>query len=142
MKKFTVYITTFIGLSLIVVLSFDSFVMPAYVRMNSGRYMVNVIDKKIEYANKVLKSEGYRSLISDTLFTASFEPGIVVDQYPAPNTRVKEGRTVRLKIAQPEKMVPVATIVNAHPGSRLSCIKKSTGVVVFLWFSMISLFFS
>ena len=111
MKKFTVYITTFIGLSLIVILSFDSFVMPAYVRMNSGRYMVNVIDKEIEYANKVLKSEGYRSLISDTLFTASFEPGIVVDQYPAPNTRVKEGRTVRLKIAQPEKMVPIPDLI-------------------------------
>jgi hypothetical protein len=31
-------------------------------------------------------------------------------------------------------MVPVATIINAHPGSCLPYIKKSTGVVIFLWF--------
>ncbi len=111
MKKFAVYVTTFMGLSLIVILTFDSFFMPAYVRMNSGRYMVNVIDKKIDYAHKILKSEGYRSLISDTLFTAAYESGIVVDQYPAPNTRVKEGRTVRLKIAQPEKMVSIPDLI-------------------------------
>ena len=60
--------------------------------------MVNVVDKKIDYAQKVLESEGYKSLVSDTLFTTTYESGTVVDQYPAPNTRVKEGRTVRLKL--------------------------------------------
>ena len=111
MKKFVVYVTTFIALSMIVIMTFDSFLMPAYVRMNSGRYMVNVIDKKIDYAQKVLKSEGYRSLVSDTLFSAAYESGTVIDQYPAPNTRVKEGRTVRLKISQPEKMVSIPDLI-------------------------------
>ena len=89
MKKIAAYSITFVGLCLSVVFIFDSFLMPSYVRMNSGRYMVNVIDKKIDYAEKVLDSEGYRSLISDTLFTTAYESGTVVDQYPAPNTRVK-----------------------------------------------------
>jgi len=111
MKKFVVYVAMFVALSMIVIMTFDSFLMPAYVRMNSGRYMVNVIDKKIEYAQKVLNSEGYRSLVSDTLFSAAYEPGTVIDQYPAPNTRVKEGRTVRLKISQPEKMVPIPDLI-------------------------------
>ena len=56
-------------------------------------------------------SEGYKSLISDTLYTAKFQPGTIVDQYPLPNTRVKQGRTVRLKVAQPEKMVPIPDLI-------------------------------
>ena len=111
MKKVVLYITFFLGLCLLVIMIFDSFIMPSYVRMNSGRYMVNVIDKNIDYAKKVLVSEGYRSLISDTLFSSAYETGTVVDQYPTPNTRVKEGRTIRLKIAQPEKMVFIPDLI-------------------------------
>ncbi len=73
--------------------------------------MVNVINKELDYAKKVLKSEGYRSIISDTLFSSSYEPGTIVDQYPAPNTRVKAGRTIRLKISQPEKMVLIPDLI-------------------------------
>ena len=111
MKKVVLYITFFLGLCLLVIMIFDSFIMPSYVRMNSGRYMVNVIDKNIDYAKKILVSEGYRSLISDTLFSSAYETGTVVDQYPTPNTRVKEGRTIRLKIAQPEKMVFIPDLI-------------------------------
>ena len=111
MKKGVLYITFFLGLCLLVIMVFDSFIMPSYVRMNSGRYMVNVIDKNIDYAKKILVSEGYRSLISDTLFSSAYETGTVVDQYPTPNTRVKEGRTIRLKIAQPEKMVSIPDLI-------------------------------
>ena len=111
MKKGVLYITFFLGLCLLVIMVFDSFIMPSYVRMNSGRYMVNVIDKNIDYAKKILESEGYRSLISDTLFSSAYEIGTVVDQYPTPNTRVKEGRTIRLKIAQPEKMVSIPDLI-------------------------------
>ena len=35
----------------------------------------------------------------------------IVDQYPKPNTRVKSGRTVRLKIAQPEKSVAIPNLI-------------------------------
>jgi|TARA_Y100000994_G_scaffold67296_1_gene54916 beta-lactam-binding protein with PASTA domain len=111
MKIFGIYIATFSGLCLLIILVFDTLLMPIYVRMDAGRYMVNVTDKKLEYAEKILMSEGYRSLVSDTLFSASYEAGVVVDQYPAPNTRVKEGRTVRLKIAQPEKMVSIPDLI-------------------------------
>ena len=90
---------------------FDSLLMPFYVRMNSGKYMVNVTNKNLSYAEKILLQEGYRSIVSDTLFSGSYEPKTVVDQYPNPNTKVKKGRTVRLKIAQPEKMVPIPDLI-------------------------------
>ena len=111
MKIFAVYISTFLVLTLTIIFIFDYLIMPYYVRMESGRYMVNVRNKNLEYAQNVLMSEGYKSLISDTLFSALYEPGTVVDQYPVPNTRVKEGRTVRLKISRPEKMVSIPDLI-------------------------------
>ena len=98
-------------MSILIIVLFDTFLMPKYVRMGTGRYMVNVIDKNISYGQKILDSEGYRIVVSDTLFTSAFEPGTIVDQYPNPNTRVKEGRTIRLKIAQPEKMVSIPDLI-------------------------------
>jgi len=110
-KKITSYIIIFGVLTLIVIFLFEMVVMPAYVRMGEDRYMVNVKGKTLQHAEKVLESEGYKSLVSDTLFSASYEIGTIVDQYPAPNTRVKEGRTVRLKIAHPEKMVSIPDLI-------------------------------
>jgi beta-lactam-binding protein with PASTA domain len=110
-KKYLLYSLVFITTSFLVILLFDSIIMPFYVRMDDGRYMVNVTDKNIEYGRKILESEGYKTLIGDTLFTAKFEQGTIVDQYPTPNTRVKKGRTVRLKISHPEKMVSVPDLI-------------------------------
>ncbi len=89
----------------------DKVIMPKYIRHGDVHYMVNVIGKSLKYSQKILISEGYKSLISDTLYTAKFQPGTIVDQYPLPNTRVKQGRTVRLKVAQPDKMVPIPDLI-------------------------------
>ena len=110
-KKFTSYIVVFGVMTLGIILLFEMVFMPIYVRKGDGRYMVNVKGKTLQHAEKVLDSEGYNSLVSDTLFSAAYEFGTIVDQYPAPNTRVKEGRTVRLKIAHPEKMVSIPDLI-------------------------------
>ena len=89
----------------------DLFMMPIYVRHGEGSYMVNVKDKPIDYAVDILASEGHKGLVSDTLFSSSFKPGTVIDQYPSPNMRVKEGRTVRLTIAHAERMVLVPDLI-------------------------------
>ena len=104
-KNVISYLSVFTLFSLGIIILIDMVIMPAYVRRGEGRYMVNVIGKSLKHSKKILSSEGYKNLVSDTLFTGQYEPGTIVDQYPAPNTRVKEGRTVRLKIAHPEKMV-------------------------------------
>ena len=111
MKKFAIYISILGTLSIIVIVIIDNVIMPTYVRQRDSRYMVNVINKSVEYAQKVLASEGFRCLVSDTLYSSAYPLGTIVDQYPAPNMRVKEGRTVRLKIAQGEKMVIVPDLV-------------------------------
>ena len=95
----------------ICVLLADFLVMPFYVRHGQGGYMVNVKGKQLEYAIDILSSEGHKGIVSDTLFSSAFKPGMVIDQYPSTNMKVKEGRTVRLTIVTPEKSVMVPDLI-------------------------------
>ncbi len=110
-RNLTIFIFFFSICCFSIILLLDKVIMPKYIRHGDVHYMVNVIGKSLKYSQKILISEGYKSLISDTLYTAKFQPGTIVDQYPLPNTRVKQGRTVRLKVAQPEKMVPIPDLI-------------------------------
>ena len=86
-------------------------VMPVYTRQNQNRVMIDIKNRSIDDAIKVLESENYRYEVSDTLYTNKFQLGTIGDQYPQPNTRVKSGRTVRLKISQPEKSVAIPNLI-------------------------------
>ena len=86
-------------------------VMPVYTRQNQNKVMMDVINRNLNDAIKLLKSENYRYEVSDTLYTNKFSLGRFIDQYPKRNTRVKSGRTVRLKIAHPEKSVAIPNLI-------------------------------
>lgn len=86
-------------------------VMPVYTRQNQNKVMMDVKNRNLNDAIKLLKSENYRYEVSDTLYTNKFSLGTIIDQYPKPNTRVKSGRTVRLKIAHPEKSVAIPNLI-------------------------------
>ena len=100
-------------IGMIVIFSFvaEYIVMPAYTRQNQNRIMIDIKNRNLDDAIKILKSENYKFDLSDTLYTNKFKMGTIVDQYPKPNTRVKSGRTVRLKIAQPEKSVAIPNLI-------------------------------
>ena len=100
-----------IGMIFIFSIIAEYLVMPVYTRQNQNRVMIDIKNRSLDDAIKVLKSENYRYEVSDTLYTNKFQLGTIVDQYPQPNTRVKSGRTVRLKIAQPEKSVAIPNLI-------------------------------
>ena len=104
-------ILSIIGMIVIFSIVAEYVVMPAYTRQNQNRIMVDIKNRNIDDALKILKSENYRYEVSDTLYTNKFQLGTIVDQYPKPNTRVKSGRTVRLKISQPEKSVAIPNLI-------------------------------
>jgi len=104
-------ILSIIGMIVIFSIVAEYLVMPAYTRQNQNRIMIDIKNRNLEDALKILKSENYRYEVSDTLYTNKFQLGTIVDQYPKPNTRVKSGRTVRLKIAQPEKSVAIPNLI-------------------------------
>ena len=104
-------ILSIIGMIVIFSIVAEYLVMPAYTRQNQNRIMIDVQNRNLDDALKILKSENYRYEVSDTLYTNKFQLGTIVDQYPKPNTRVKSGRTVRLKISQPEKSVAIPNLI-------------------------------
>ena len=104
-------IFSIIGMIVVFSIVADYIVMPAYTRQNQNRIMIDLKNRSLDDVIKILKSESYRYEVSDTLYTNKFKLGTIVDQYPKPNTRVKSGRTVRLKIAQPEKSVAIPNLI-------------------------------
>ena len=104
-------VISIIGMIFIFSIVAEYLVMPVYTRQNQNRVMIDIKNRSLDDAIKVLKSENYRYEVSDTLYTNKFQLGTIVDQYPQPNTRVKSGRTVRLKISQPEKSVAIPNLI-------------------------------
>ena len=104
-------ILSIIGMIVVFSIVAEYIVMPAYTRQNQNRIMIDIENRNLDEAIKILNSEDYKYEVSDTLYTNKFKLGTIVDQYPKPNTRVKSGRTVRLKIAQPEKSVAIPNLI-------------------------------
>tara|TARA_B100000700_G_scaffold205773_1_gene226189 strand:- start:448 stop:1203 length:756 start_codon:yes stop_codon:yes gene_type:complete len=104
-------ILSIIGMIVVFSIVAQYLIMPIYTRQNQNRIMIDIKNKHLDDAINILKSENYKYEVSDTLYTNKFQLGTIVDQYPKPNTRVKSGRTVRLKIAQPEKSVAIPNLI-------------------------------
>jgi len=45
------------------------------------------------------------------VYSNNHKPGLIVDQYPLPDSKVKPGRTIRLKVSRPEKLVKVPNLI-------------------------------
>ena len=104
-------ILSIIGMIVVFSIVAEYIVMPAYTRQNQNRIMIDIENRNLDEAIKILNSQDYKYEVSDTLYSNKFKLGTIVDQYPKPNTRVKSGRTVRLKIAQPEKSVAIPNLI-------------------------------
>ena len=85
--------------------------MPSYVRQNESIIVMDVTGKPLARAQKELNVEGFKGVVYDTVYSSKVDPQTVVNQYPLPGEHVKPGRTIRLKIARPEKMILVPSLV-------------------------------
>ena len=94
--NFKYYIVSIGIITTICIIVADALIMPFYVRHGQGSYMVNVKGKQLDYAIDILNSEGHKGVVSDTLFSSAFKPGIVIDQYPSTKMKVKEGEVLNL----------------------------------------------
>ena len=106
--NFTLSLTTS---SLLIFIIFDWLIMPIYIRKGNSVVVMNLQGKDVKRALKQLESEGFKAEIFDTLYTSKFDPETIIDQYPISGSRVKRGRTIRLKVAQQEKMIMVPNLV-------------------------------
>ena len=111
MKKLFHFVIVIFIFSCIILLIMETILMPAYVRFGQTRYLIDLKDLPLEIALSRLHSEGFKGIVEDTVLTNLVTPNNIIDQFPLPDSRVKPGRTIRLKIAQPEKMVPVPNLL-------------------------------
>ena len=87
--NFKYYTASIAIIATLLIIVADFLIMPFYVRHGQGSYMVNVKGKQLDYAKDILSSEGHKGVVSDTLFSSAFKPGIVIDQYPSTKMKVK-----------------------------------------------------
>ena len=85
--------------------------MPIYIRKGNSIRLINVRDKILDRGINELKISGFNGVVFDTVYTSNIEPQTIIDQYPPSGQKVKKGRTIRLKIARPEKMIDVPSLV-------------------------------
>ena len=97
--------------SILIFLFFEKIAMPIYIRKGNSIRLINVRGKILERGINELKISGFNGVVFDTVYTSNIEPQTIIDQYPPSGQKVKKGRTIRLKIARPEKMIDVPSLV-------------------------------
>lgn len=73
-------------------------VLNSYTRHGESLTLPNLKGLKIEDAEEILHQKKLRYLITDTVFMDNMPKLAVVEQNPAPNSKVKEGRIIYLSI--------------------------------------------
>ena len=111
MNKIIQFLIAFGIISLAIILIFDWFIMPSYVRQDKTLIVTDITGKNLNRALIELETEGYKGVVYDTVYTADVNPQTVVDQYPVAGAKVKPGRTIRLKISRSEKLIIVPNLV-------------------------------
>ena len=111
MNKIIQLLIAFGIVSLAIILIFDWFIMPSYVRQDKTLIVTDITGKNLNRALIELNTEGYKGVVYDTVYTADVTPQTVVDQYPVAGAKVKPGRTIRLKISRSEKLIIVPNLV-------------------------------
>jgi serine/threonine-protein kinase len=111
MNKIIQFLIDFGIVSFAIILIFDWFIMPSYVRQDKTLIVTDITGKNLNRALIELETEGYKGVVYDTVYTADVNPQTVVDQYPVAGAKVKPGRTIRLKISRSEKLIIVPNLV-------------------------------
>lgn len=111
-----------IGLAVIAILAIflftiimDQVVMPWYVRLGEEIEMPDVVEMGLSDARKVLENDGFRVIISDSVYDRNLPLGTVVEQMPLPLTTVKSGRHVYLKISIGKKPIIMPNLFYKSP---------------------------
>jgi beta-lactam-binding protein with PASTA domain len=99
--KPVLYVAFFIFL----VLLLDKVIMPLYVQLGREIEMPDVLEMPLAEAQAKLTGDGFRVMVSDSLFDSKHAEGTVIEQNPYPYAMVKKGRRVYLTVSIGEKPV-------------------------------------
>jgi beta-lactam-binding protein with PASTA domain len=117
---------------LVLLLLADRVIMPGIVHWGEATVVPDLTDLSLKEAEAALKKEGLSLQLLAEEHDATRPPGTVLSQIPGPNTRIREGRSVRITVSKGGKMVLVpglegvsirqAELMLAHEGLELGDI--------------------
>lgn len=97
-REFLFTILGLVGLGVLAYLLIFLVILPMYTRHGDGVLVPNIQRMSYEEASKSLKKANLRFEVKDSSYQRDFDPLTVLDQYPAPLSRVKPGRKVFLTL--------------------------------------------
>ena len=97
------YISMVSILFLFGIIILDFIFLPAYVGFNNEHYLPDVRGDYVEKANHTLISLGFKTEFVYSPFSEETIPNTIVKMFPRAFTKVKEGRTIKLTVADSKK---------------------------------------
>ncbi len=83
----------------------DRVIMPIAVHWGEARAVPDLTDLSLKEAESILKRKGLDLQVLAEVYDPTKPPGTILSQIPHPNTRVREGRFVRITVSKGGKMV-------------------------------------
>ena len=105
----------------------DKVVMPMYVHLGDETEMPDVVDKPLEEATQFLEKQGFKVVVSDSIYSGNYDVGTVVKQMPLPYSVVKQGRNVYLTVSIGEKPIIMPNLFG-KPQREAEMLLKSYGL--------------
>ena len=103
-----------IGLVIIVITWVAAMYLNSYTRHGQSLTLPNLKGLPMSEAEEVLNQKNLRYIITDTVFVDNMPKLAVVEQNPAPNSKVKEGRIIYLSInSDARATVLMPNLINA-----------------------------
>jgi beta-lactam-binding protein with PASTA domain len=85
----------------------DRVIMPVVVHWGEAATVPALIDSSLARAEAISKEKGLNLEVLAEVYDATKPPGTVLSQIPSPNTKVREGRFVRITLSKGGKTVLV-----------------------------------
>jgi eukaryotic-like serine/threonine-protein kinase len=74
--------------------------MTCFTRHGESVKVGNYVGKNMRQVENMIDDEGFEYVVTDSTYLENFPPDMVLEQNPAPNSFVKTGRTIYLKITK------------------------------------------
>ena len=98
-----------------IVLIFDQIIMPLYVKSGREVEMPDVLELSVQDARNKLTEQGFRVMVSDSLYDSKHPGGTIIEQNPYPYALVKKGRRVYLTVSIGERPVIMPNLFGVSP---------------------------
>jgi serine/threonine-protein kinase len=115
LKTKTGIITAFLLSGIFLIGIMDFLVMPLYVKHGREFEMPDLVGKNTDEARQAVRDFGFDIVVTDSVYTPDYPPGIIAEQLPAPFATVKKGRRVYVRLSIGEQPATVPNIQGISP---------------------------